>query len=132
MNADRITLSVPARGEYAKTVRLTAAQLVSRMDWSYDDVDDVRIAAEEAFIYAVETLSDDAEVTITFLVDEQNLEMHVALGSEGDAHSSRAEAHTEYAAFILESVCDTHELVSSDEGQRSLRLHMRAGSADDA
>ena len=40
MATDRITLTVPAKSEYAKTVRMTAAALVSRMGMNFDEVDD--------------------------------------------------------------------------------------------
>ena len=53
---DRITLTVPSRSEYARTVRMTAAALASRMGMSFDDVEDVRMAAEEAFVYAADSL----------------------------------------------------------------------------
>ena len=73
MAVDRVTLSVPARSEYAKTVRMTASALVSRMGMNYDEVDDVRMAAEEAFVYAVDTLSEDATVTFEFGLDRKSV-----------------------------------------------------------
>jgi serine/threonine-protein kinase RsbW len=50
MASDTVNLRVPAKGEYAKLVRMTAAALSSRMGMNYDQVDDVRMAAEEAFV----------------------------------------------------------------------------------
>ena len=50
---DHVKLTVPARDEFARTVRMTAAALAGRMGMSLDDVDDVRIAVEEAFVFAV-------------------------------------------------------------------------------
>lgn len=131
MAADRVTLSVPASGEYAKTVRMTAAALVSRMGMSFDEVDDVRMAAEEAFVYAVDTLSEGATVTFDFLIEEDKLTIEVALGSEADVSGEEVERRTSYATFILQSVCDSYDLVSSEEGCRTLRLVKRTESADD-
>jgi len=127
--ADRITLTVPATGEYAKTVRMTAAALVSRMDFTYDEVEDVRMAAEEAFVYAIETLPPDADVTFEFLVDEDQIEIDVPLGSEHNASDDEAERSAAYATFILESVCDRYEF-ASDENGAHLRLIKRAGDRD--
>lgn len=131
MTRDRITLTVPAKSEYAKTVRMTAAALVSRMEMTYDDLDDVRMAAEEAFVYAVETLPEGAEVHFEFVVDDEGIEIDVALGSQQRDSESDAETSTAYATFILESVCDRYEFVSDESGAH-LRLMKYAGSVDAA
>lgn len=132
MAQDRVTLTVPARGEYARAVRMTASALVSRMGMNFDEVDDVRMAAEEAFIYAVDTLPEDAQVEIDFLVGDDVLEMEVLLGGESDVSDAEVERRSSYATFILESVCDEYELTTNEQGNRSLRLSKRAGVVDDA
>lgn len=131
MATDRITLCVPAKGEYAKTVRMTAAALVSRMGMTYDEVDDVRMAAEEAFVYAVDTLPEGAEVRFDFTVADDEVLIDVALGAEDPASDEEAERRAAYATFILESVCDSYEFASDESGGR-LRLvkHVGAGDGD--
>lgn len=130
MAQDRITLTVPARGEFAKTVRMTAAALVSRMGMTYDEVDDVRIAAEEAFVYAADSTREDGEVKMTFLLDEENVEMIVCLGDAGSVGDQDAETRAAYATFILQSVCDRYEFASDESGTPHLRLIKRVGVAD--
>jgi len=127
MSKDRVTLTVPAKGEYAKTVRMTAAALASRMEMSYDDVDDVRIAAEEAFVYACDAEPESGEVTMHFLVSAAGIELEVPIAGGARASSDEAERRSAYATFILESVCDRYEL-SSDETGAWLRLAKHAGS----
>jgi serine/threonine-protein kinase RsbW len=127
---DRITLTVPARGEYARTVRMTATALASRIGMTYDDVEDVRMAAEEAFVYAVDTMPDDAPVTFDFLLGEDVIEIEVGLGAVTDVSDEEVERRTTYATFILQSVCDLYEMSSSAEGTPRLRLVKRAGSVD--
>ncbi|MDR3686998.1 MAG: ATP-binding protein [Coriobacteriia bacterium] len=129
MAIDRITLTVPAKSEYAKTVRMTAAALVSRMGMNFDDVDDVRMAAEEAFVYAVDTLPDDAEVRFEFSVSDDELQIDVPLGSEDPSSDEEADRRAAYATFILESVCDSYGF-ESDENGAHLRLTKRVGGAD--
>ena len=129
MATDLVTLCVPAKGEYAKTVRMTAAALVSRMGMTYDEVDDVRMAAEEAFVYAVDTLEEDAEVRFDFAVAEDEVTISVRLGSEDPVSDEEAERRAAYATFILEAVCDSYEF-SSDESGAHLRLVKRVGVGD--
>ena len=107
---------------------MTAAALVGRMDMTYDDVEDVRMAAEEAFVYAVDTLPEDADVTFRFRVTEDSIEMDVALGTD-KADDEDTERFATLAIFILESVCDEYEFVSDEHGAH-LRLLKRAGSGD--
>jgi serine/threonine-protein kinase RsbW len=129
MPSDRISLSVPAKSEYAKTVRMTAAALVSRMDMNFDQVDDVRMAAEEAFVYAIDTLPEDAQVAFEFAVSDTELTIDVALGSENPSSDEEAERRAAYATFILESVCDSYEFATDEYGAH-LRLVKRVGAGD--
>jgi len=131
MPSDRITLTVPAKGEYARTVRMTAASIVSRIGMSFDDVDDVRMAAEEAFVYAADTVAEGADLTFVFEFDQDSITIEVGLGAEGVLSDGEVERRASYATFILESVCDSFELSSDEEGGPSLRLVKRAGIVDD-
>ena len=130
MATDRVTLSVPAKSEYAKTVRMTAAALVSRMGMNYDQVDDVRMAAEEAFVYAVDTLPEDAQVMFEFIVDDDQVVIDVPLGSEEPSSDDEAERRAAYATFILESVSDSYEFATDENGPH-LRLTKRVGGDND-
>ncbi len=129
MGKDRITLTVPAKSEYAKAVRMTAAALVSRLGMTFDEVDDVRMAAEEAFVYAVDSQPEGSEVAFSFLVGDDALEIEVCLGAEA-ATGEEVEARTSYATFILQGVCDSYEFVSDEAGMPKLRLVKRVGSVD--
>ena len=130
MAQDRITLTVPARGEYARTVRMTAAALVSRMGMTYDEVDDVRMAAEEAFVYAVDTLPEDAEVTFTFTLDEDALEIERA--------ARRASRRLRRGGRAASRVRDVHprvgvrqyEFASDEDGAASAPAQARSEAAD--
>ncbi len=129
MAKDQITLIVPAKNEYAKTVRMTASALVSRIGMSYDEVEDVRMAADEAFVYASDTLRDDGEIQFVFLLGDGEIEIDVCLGNEEPRSEGDSERSVAYATFILESVCDRYEF-ASDENGAHLRLFKRAGGTD--
>ena len=129
MHQDHITLIVPAKSEFAKTVRMTAAALVARTNMTYDDVEDVRMAAEEAFVYAMEILPAESPVRFEFAVSENQLDIDVNLGNEVLPSEEAADRCAEYAMFILESVCDEN-LFESDENGAHLHLIKRVGSGD--
>jgi serine/threonine-protein kinase RsbW len=130
MSTDLVTLTVPVRGEYARTVRMTAAELASRLGMSYDEVDDVRIAAEEAFVYAGRCAGGADSVTFSFEVREDALA--VAVGPLVSCCTPDADSASEsYAEFILASVCDEFS-VDHAQGQCMLRFTRRAGAVQEA
>lgn len=130
MARDLITLTVPARGEYARPVRMTAAALASRMDMGFDDVDDFRIAVEEAFVYAVDAAGAEGQIELYFTVEDGAIELRVALAGQVDEADEEIARRTSYATFILESVCDEFDLFSDEQGRAWIRLVKRAGSVD--
>ena|SRR5450759_758084 len=124
MPSDRIVLSVPARGEFARTVRVTAAEIASRMGMSIDDIDDVRIAVEESFALLSGHAGGDGEVTFTFTLHDDAFEAVGVTPSKECEDSGNEETGSKYARFILESVCDEFEL-KFEGGQCSIRLLKR-------
>lgn len=116
MSKDSITLTVPCRAEYAKTARMTASALVGRTGATYDDLDDVRIAAEEVFVYACDHLGSDAQVSILFELDDDGIDISIRLEGRTLASDEDAERRAAYATFILQSVSDHYELSSDLDG----------------
>ncbi len=125
MRSDRVTLTVPAKSEFAKTARMTVAELASRIGMSYDQVDDVRMAAEEAFIYACNR-SADGDVTFSVDILEDGIAVVVGPVSAIEGSTAEEESQDHYASFILKSVCDEFEIVHSAEGS-TLRFIKRMG-----
>ena len=116
-----VRLSVPARPDYARTVRMMAANLAVVCNMSVDDVEDVRMAAEEGFVYSCATAPESCDVT--FELSEAQVRASFSLGAEpvdtGDDALGLAE-------LLLSAVCDEHGL--SDDGS-ALVLVKRAGQA---
>lgn len=130
MSADRISLTVPARPEYAKTVRMTASALVSRTGLAYDEVDDVRIAAEEAFVYACDH-TDGPDIALTFTIDAEEFAIRVDLGDAARVSDEEGERRTAYATFILQSVCDRFVMASDERGAHLTVVKVLPESVDE-
>jgi serine/threonine-protein kinase RsbW len=120
---DRVVLSVPARGEYARTVRLAAAELAARTGMTIDDADDVKLAVEEAFVLACARDRLD-EVVFTFSLGDGYLELLVGPLPQPCEAADDGEPESRYARFILESVCDEYEFTER-EGACWIRLVKR-------
>ncbi|MED4648206.1 anti-sigma B factor RsbW [Bacillus inaquosorum] len=85
-NADYIEMRVPAQPEYVGIIRLTLSGVASRMGYTYDEIEDLKIAVSEACTNAVQHAykeDKNGEVSIRFGVFEDRLEIIVA--DEGDS-----------------------------------------------
>lgn len=131
MAREQVTLTVPARGEYARTVRMTASELAVRLGMPYDSIEDVRMAADEAFIYACGRTAPEGTVVFQFELADDALTMCVGpIASDAEAEPPLEDAPGRYASFILEAVCDTFIMESGDDGAR-LRIVKRASDVEE-
>lgn len=107
-NATHITLTVSCEPHLARIVRMTAANVAALSAMSVDRVEDIRMAAEEAFIYACGTAPCE-DLLIDFDVDESHVSMEFALPASEFAEPSEDGPTAAYADLILGSVCDVYE-----------------------
>ena len=120
-DGDRVVLTVPAHGEFARTVRIAAAELATRAGMDLDGIDDVRLAVEEAFVFASERLIGD-ELTFTFTVAPGSIAVEVT--PLAHCADETADAGERYSRFILESICDEFAILDG-EPACALRLVKR-------
>ncbi len=64
-----VELRIPAEGAYASVVRTTAAGLAARLDFTIDDIEDLRIAIGEASALAIGCADPDTDLTACFFFD---------------------------------------------------------------
>ena len=78
-NADTVELIIPCRPEFVGVARLAVLGIASRMPFSYDEVEDVRLAVGEACTHAVERAGTSvATIHITSVIDTNSLVIEVA------------------------------------------------------
>jgi serine/threonine-protein kinase RsbW len=78
---DYIELKIPAKPEYVAVIRLTLSGIANRMGFSYEDLDDLKIAVSEACTNAVQhayTLDAQGEVQVGFGIYRNRIEIMVA------------------------------------------------------
>ncbi len=61
-----VELRLPAEGAYAAVVRTTAAGLAARLDFTIDDIEDLRIAIGEATALAIPEADPDTDLVACF------------------------------------------------------------------
>ncbi|MEN2769205.1 anti-sigma B factor RsbW [Ornithinibacillus xuwenensis] len=92
---DFIEMRFPAKAEYVGVIRLTISGIANRMGFTYEDIEDLKVAMSEAVTNVVAHAyreEDDGEVTIGFGVYENRLELMVAdHGGSFDLNEVKAE-----------------------------------------
>ncbi|MFD1708408.1 anti-sigma B factor RsbW [Siminovitchia sediminis] len=92
---DYIEMKVPAKAEYVGVVRLTISGIASRMGFSYEVIEDIKIATSEAVTNAVQhayKANEGGEVVAGFALYENRLEVMVSdSGKSFDLKKARRE-----------------------------------------
>lgn len=125
MHDHQVRLSVPALPQFARLARLTVAGLANRLEFTYDEVEDLRIAVGEACSLLIEaqaetTASSGAggriDVTFTLTGDELVIEV------SGEAGTVLREQGEGLSDLILDAVVDD---VQVDRAEGRVRLRKR-------
>lgn len=80
MSSDYIELIVPSKPEYLGVVRLTVSGIANRMGYTYEEIEDIKIAVTEACTNVVFHAYDDdtdGKTKLNFAVYEDRLEIFV-------------------------------------------------------
>ena len=112
MSAEEIRLVIPAEEDFRPIVHLVTGGLASRLDVTYDDLEDIQVAVD-----AVLALRDD-EGDLTVVLSTEPGVLRAAIGPfEPDAlHAGEPTAGALDLQRVLETVCDTHEFESREDG----------------
>lgn len=114
-NIEQTVMTFPAKPEYVGVVRLVVSGIANRMGYSYDEIEDIKIAVSEACGNAVQHAYEDqdGEVKLTCGVYTDRLEMTIE-----DSGKTFADDVKRQAAPVEE----TTEIESLHEGGLGLFL----------
>lgn len=112
MTPEEIRLVIPAEEDFRPIAHLVTGGLASRLDLTYDDLEDLQLAVES--VLALREDEDDLVIVLS-AVDGV---LHAALGpfpadtvDADDAGQAGLGLHR-----VLETVCDTHKVGMRDDG----------------
>ncbi len=118
-----VRLVVPAAPEYLRLVRLTAAGMASRLRFTFDEVEDLRIAVDELCFHLLGHDDDDVipsdEARTMDLVYSAGADFITITGRTG--LSGPVPRPSDLSEQILDALVDEHE-VSGGNGMVTFRL----------
>jgi anti-sigma regulatory factor (Ser/Thr protein kinase) len=102
-DTDEILLRVPARGDYARIVRIGGAALALRQGMTFAEIDDLRLAIDEAMIVLLDhDPSDDSDLRITYRITEGRFEFEAARDDGASVEESAVDRFDEIAATLVD------------------------------
>ena len=114
---DEVRLAVPATPEYLRLARVTATGLASRLGFTYDEVEDLRLAIDELCFALIGSKGRLGSVSLRYVLtgNELSIEGRGDFGDDGPAPRL-----SDLSKQILGALVDDYELGS--EGASTFRL----------
>ena len=107
-----VELRLPAQGAYAAVVRTTAAGLAARLDFTIDDIEDLRIAIGEATALAIPEADPGTDLVASFFFGAGSLTVTL----ESEAMNDPPLDTESFAWQVLETMA--HDVSAGSEGGR--------------
>jgi serine/threonine-protein kinase RsbW len=101
---DNVSIRIPASPAYLSVVRLIASGLASRLQFTIDEIEDLKIAVDELSAYLTGAQGRDGVLEIVFTIDEDRIQIHGA-GKFSPGEKVRTEL-TEFSQMILSTVAN--------------------------
>jgi serine/threonine-protein kinase RsbW len=86
---DNVTLTVPAEGAYLALLRMVTAGLAARLDFNVDEIEDFKIAVDEACAMLLSQAVPGSDVRVSFTLDRDTLAIEVSVPTLDGAEPSR-------------------------------------------
>jgi len=126
VDGEEVRLTMPATPQLLRVARLTAAALASRLGFSFDEIEDVKIAVDELCFALVGSRGRDGTLTITYRLGDRQLE--IAGEGEFALDGEQSPAPSDLSSQILAAVVDEHELTREGNAMRFRLVKRRAGA----
>lgn len=109
---EQVTIKIPASPAYIGVVRLVAAGLATRLRFTIDEIEDLKIAVDELSAYLTGSQGREGDLQLTFKISEASIEIR-GEGLLTPGQKVRTEL-TDFSRMILDTVVDTASLVQTD------------------
>jgi anti-sigma regulatory factor (Ser/Thr protein kinase) len=105
---------VPAKPEFLRLARVTAAGLASRIGFSFDEVEDLRLAIDELCYGLTGPTGRDGMVEVRYLLEDDGL----VIEGEAQIQAGGGTGLTDLSQVILDALVDEHEFGDGARGPR--------------
>lgn len=122
---DEVRLTVPATTEFLRLARVTATGLASRLGFTYDQVEDLRLAIDELCFTLIGSKGKIGSVSLRYAVAAEGLEV-VGTGYFED-DTNEGPRLNDWSKQILGALVDEYGVSRDDDSRPCFRLVKRRG-----
>ena len=112
MTTEEIRLVIPAEEDFRPIVHLVTGGLASRLDVTYDDLEDIQVAVDAALALR----DDDGDLTVVLSAEAGVVRATIGPFEPETLHASDTSDGGLDLQRVLEAVCDSHEFESREDG----------------
>jgi serine/threonine-protein kinase RsbW len=123
-DGDAVEVRIPADVAYVSTLRLTAASLAARCDLTIDDIEDLRLAVDEACALLLPHASSDSTLDSRFRLATGRLVVETSVQSADGAEPDRGG----FAWTVLGALATSVDVRSGD-GRLTIEVSKARGAA---
>jgi serine/threonine-protein kinase RsbW len=117
---DVVALTVPATASYLGVVRTATAGLAARLQFTLDEIEDLRMAVDEACTMLLRAAAPDGDLTCRFVMNGDAVMVDISVAA-GDGEPLRPPA---LSWQVLTSLT-TDVAVHNDDGRMALKFHKK-------
>ena len=122
---DVVSVRLPASGAYLAVLRTTTASLAARLDFTLDEIEDLRIAVDEASALLIAGAVEGADLTSVFEMSADSIHISVSTmtagGTQGSSSSS-APARDSFAWTVLSALAGEVDAWTDPDGRQTISL----------
>jgi serine/threonine-protein kinase RsbW len=122
---DYVEVRLPADSAYLSVLRTATAGLAARLDFTLDEIEDLRIAVDEACAMLLAQVVDGGELACRFELGEDSLLVEVSAPTRRGSLPSRET----FAWSVLSALAGSVEATVNGERRVSIRLHKKRDGA---
>jgi serine/threonine-protein kinase RsbW len=123
-DGDVVEVRVPADGAYVATLRLTSASLAARCDLTIDDIEDLRLAVDEACALLLPNATEASNLAARFELAAGCLTVSASVATDGEKAPDRGG----FAWTVLSALASSVE-VAHEDGRLTITVTKRREAA---
>lgn len=120
---DVVELRLPAASAYLSVLRTATAGLAARLDFTLDEIEDLRIAVDEACALLIPDAAEGADLTCRFSLSPDALSVTVEVPSR----TGRAPQRNTFAWTVLTALAGEVDARAGDDQRVAVTLLKRRG-----
>jgi serine/threonine-protein kinase RsbW len=125
---DVVELRLPADPAYLSVLRTATAGLAARLDFTLDEIEDLRIAVDEACALLLPDAVDEAQLSCRFTLEADVLEVSV----QARTRTGRTPERDSFAWTVLTALAGEVDATASPDGTVTLTLRKTRGGQGEA